>query len=335
MKNFSPLSSHAFISPNYRNFVWYPLLRNALGNSGAAFIKWGQWSSTRPDMFPEELCKALQELQANAPTHSYKYTEYLINNNFGKSIDEIFDQFDRSPIASGSIAQVYRAILNGQDVAVKVRHPNVNEQIKLDFIIMKGFANMLDQFNAFKWLNLPESMAQFSSTIASQTRLDIEGRHLVLFNRYFHKWESASFPQPIMFTDGVLVESYEYGESVAMFSNRMSDKRKNNEVITHSEMILSHFIVSCGEDVYLKMLLEDNLMHADLHPVNEVDSSNNLIVQDKALDIKVNNKIVLVDAGMVAALLPEERNNFIGLLEALGEGLGDEAAEYVMFYVVY
>lgn len=43
----------------------------------------------------------------------------------------------------GSIAQVYRAVLDGQQVAVKVRHPNVYEQIKLDFTIMKAIASML------------------------------------------------------------------------------------------------------------------------------------------------------------------------------------------------
>jgi hypothetical protein len=55
--------------------VWFRLLCHIIGSSGAAFIKWGQWSSTRPDMFPEELCKALSRLHAKAPIHSLGFTK--------------------------------------------------------------------------------------------------------------------------------------------------------------------------------------------------------------------------------------------------------------------
>jgi len=67
----SPL---AFLFPVFRNVVWFRLLCHIIGSSGAAFIKWGQWSSTRPDMFPEELCKALSRLHAKAPIHSLGFT---------------------------------------------------------------------------------------------------------------------------------------------------------------------------------------------------------------------------------------------------------------------
>jgi nucleoside-diphosphate-sugar epimerase len=104
-----------------------------LGQGGAAFIKWGQWSSTRSDIFPEELCQALEKLQAQAPEHGFSFTKRAIFNEFGDKIENIFDYFEERPIASGSIAQVYKAGLHGRDVAVKVRHPNVYENIKLDF----------------------------------------------------------------------------------------------------------------------------------------------------------------------------------------------------------
>jgi aarF domain-containing kinase len=75
-------------------------------------------------MFPSELCSALTSLQANAPEHSWAFTEAQIQVELGKSVDEVFEYFSRKPLASGSIAQVYRARLNGRDVAVKVRHPH-------------------------------------------------------------------------------------------------------------------------------------------------------------------------------------------------------------------
>ena len=66
-------------------------------------IKWSQWASTRPDMFPEELCNILSDLQANAPTHSFAFTERQITAELGKPINAIFDYFDKTPVASGSV----------------------------------------------------------------------------------------------------------------------------------------------------------------------------------------------------------------------------------------
>jgi len=183
-------------------------------------------------------------------------------------------------------------------------------------------------------------MAQFSETIASQVRLDIEGKHLFLFNRFFEKWScDTAFPKPLALTESILIESFERGESVAKFSNMVANARDQHVKLSSADLDLAHFIVSRGEDIYLKMLLQDNLMHADLHPGNiliqqETKSSVNGSKIIHGLSIggsnEVNNKIVIVDAGMVAKLLPEERSNFIGLLEAMGEGIGEEAAECVM-----
>ena len=75
---FSPvimMSPFAYISTFFRNAFWYSLLCRIIGHSGAAFIKWGQWSSTRPDMFNEEFCTALSSLHDSAPVHSFSFTE--------------------------------------------------------------------------------------------------------------------------------------------------------------------------------------------------------------------------------------------------------------------
>lgn len=124
----SPL---AYFLPVFRNVIWFRLLCHIIGSSGAAFIKWGQWSSTRPDMFPEELCIALSQLHSRAPVHGYSFTKNQIYSEFGLTISEMFESFSEKPIASGSIAQVYKARLDGKDVAVKVRHPGVVEQIQI------------------------------------------------------------------------------------------------------------------------------------------------------------------------------------------------------------
>lgn len=230
-------------------------------------------------------------------------------------------------------------------------------------------ANLMDRTPGLEWLKLSETMSQFSATIASQTDLAVEGKHLYLFNHYFKLWKGVSFPKPIILTDSILVESFEYGDSVDKYVKTLSCNKKSTDTTEEkfsSDMIiqrnkleelykqcnLAHFIVTTGEDTYLKMLLQDNLMHADLHPGNiliqqfsksNVDNresktfvlagaANVLSVGDKDLmqSSELSSRIILVDAGMVARLVPEEQKNFVGLLEAMGEGRGDEAADYVM-----
>lgn len=75
-------------------------------HSGAAFIKWAQWSSTRPDVFPSDLCAVLGELHDQAPVHKWPATEAMLIESFGAPVDEVFLSISREPLASGSIAQV-------------------------------------------------------------------------------------------------------------------------------------------------------------------------------------------------------------------------------------
>lgn len=185
--NFLPLlltSFFAYISTTFCDMIWFPLLGTTVASSGAAFIKWAQWSSTRPDMFPEKLCSVLASLQTASPTHSLSYTKHEIQQVFHSPIEEIFQSFDVTPIASGSIAQIYKARLNNKNVAVKVRHPGVKEQIELDFIIMHRIASFLENVCQLKWLRLSDSISQFSTTISSQTDLQLGRLHYVLHVQY-------------------------------------------------------------------------------------------------------------------------------------------------------
>lgn len=130
-------------------------------------------------------------------------------------------------------------------------------------------------------------------------------------------------------TESVLVESFEEGQSVKTYADIFASKLAVAMTLKDTEMpkfdkTLAHFIVTRGEDIYLKMLLNDNLMHADLHP------GNIIIRVANGKNDKEKYRIVLVDAGMVAELLPEEQRNFIGLLEAIGDGDGNDAAECLL-----
>jgi aarF domain-containing kinase len=245
----------------------------------------------------------------------------------------------------------------------------------MDFILMKMVAGFVESIPGMDWINLSNSLEMFSATIASQTRLDIEGWHLNLFNNNFKRWRDVGFPKPIVVTEAVLVETFEFGNLVSTYINVYTEQEKqqrdkdlnlNNklfetvvEVETDLEraeraeavrkhLDLAHFLVCRGEDLYLKMLIQDNLMHADLHPGNiliQNTHSYNVINSDKPQTLAQQvhetelrkyegNNIILVDAGMVAKLTREEQKNFVGLLAALGEGDGLMAADFVLNFSV-
>ena len=79
-----------------------------------AFIKWGQWGATRPDLFPADLCATLARLHTSAPAHDFAHTRAAVEGAFRRPLEELFDEFDAAPVASGSIAQVHRAVLSAR-----------------------------------------------------------------------------------------------------------------------------------------------------------------------------------------------------------------------------
>lgn len=255
---FSPCIAMAplvdFFGTQFRK-TWIHVVRVTLEKAGPAFIKWGQWAATRPDLFPRDLCDELAEFQTKAPSHKFSYSRKCIENAFGQKLSEIFENFEEEPIASGSIAQVHRATLKykfpGQRikpvvVAVKVRHPGVSEAIKRDFILINLVAKISSLFPNLKWLRLDESVQQFAVFMMSQVDLSREAAHLSRFIYNFRRWKDVSFPMPLypLVHPSVLVETFEQGESVLHYV----DQPEGHE---HFKSALAHI----GTHALLKMLL--------------------------------------------------------------------------------
>mmetsp|Transcript_38380 Transcript_38380/g.114962 ORF Transcript_38380/g.114962 Transcript_38380/m.114962 type:complete len:666 (-) Transcript_38380:315-2312(-) len=373
-------------------------------------MKKGQWASTRADMFPDALCEALSQLHSDAPAHSWPFTEKTVEQSLcipPGSLGEIFSSFEMEPVASGSIAQVHRAVLrvdgegdgggdidDGDDdndnddyddeergtlVAVKVRHPRVSRLIDMDFRLMSIAADIVDRIPMMGWLRLRSSVEQFSHTMAAQAHLNVEAHHLEVLNHNFRNWKDVGFPKPIFSSAAIIMETFETGKVCTEImdnydriasedatveevkgGNGGGGRKKRKALVEtypgHRAMPvpMARFVVGTGVSIYLKMLLLDNLMHADLHPGNlmltveetdddddqeeeedeeENENSASAVAKSKAQRRKsrgYKGHITLVDAGMVAQLDESETVNFIGLLSSLGEGDGRSAAEAVL-----
>ncbi|KAK6133401.1 hypothetical protein DH2020_032865 [Rehmannia glutinosa] len=188
--------------PEFRK-LWLQVVHQTLERAGPAFIKWGQWAATRPDLFPRDLCTELSKLHTKAPEHSFAY-EKTIEKAFGRKISEIFDDFEEEPVASGSIAQVHRASL---------RSRYRGRQIKPMLVAVK----------------------QFAVFMMSQVDLAREAAQLSRFIYNFRRWKDVSFPNPVypLVHPAVLVETFEHGESVSHYVDELKGNDRINSALAH------------------------------------------------------------------------------------------------------
>lgn len=308
---------------------WIQLVHSTLEKAGPAFIKWGQWAATRPDLFAKDLCDELAELHTKAPSHSFPYTKKTIEKAFSRKLYEIFESFEEEPLASGSVAQVHKAVLKyrypGQHmkpmvVAVKVRHPGVGEAIRRDFAIINFVAKVSKFIPALKWMRLDESLQQFAAFMMSQVDLAREAAHLSRFIYNFRKWKDVSFPKPLypLVHPAVLVETFEPGESVLHYVEEL----KGHEAI---KTALAHI----GTHALLKMLLVDNFVHADMHPGNIlVRVTGNKLSQRQPFGSRPH--VIFLDVGMTAELCKRDRINLLEFFKAVALRDGRTAAEYTL-----
>ncbi|MCY7391385.1 MAG: AarF/ABC1/UbiB kinase family protein, partial [Leptolyngbyaceae cyanobacterium CAN_BIN12] len=118
--------------------VW---MRDTLLDLGPTFIKVGQLFSTRADLFPTEYVEELSKLQDRVPAFSFEQAKALIEQDLGKSLQELYLSFDPIPLAAASLGQVHRATLHsGEDVVVKVQRPGLVKLFQIDLDILKGIA---------------------------------------------------------------------------------------------------------------------------------------------------------------------------------------------------
>ncbi|AJW08738.1 hypothetical protein H821_YJM1443P00168 [Saccharomyces cerevisiae YJM1443] len=262
------------------SLIWCQLLRKALELAGPSFIKLGQWAGSRTDIFSHALCHELGKLHSNVTAHSLSFTlEKLSQALKVDKIEDAFDEFDRTPIGVGSIAQVYVGELSqkyidkydniqiGKDgnrwCAIKILHPNVRSQIRRDLKIMKFFADAINWIPTMEWLSLPSEVDQFSILMNIQLDLRIEALNLERFNENFKNSIQVKFPKPFLPLSNrdVMFEEHVYGLSMEKF---LSTKKQINDVEL-CKKVSDPFV-----DAFLQMLILDDFVHADLHPGNVI-----------------------------------------------------------------
>lgn len=280
-------------------------LASDLEKLGPTFIKLGQLLSTRADLLPAPYLEALSRLQDHIEPFPFEEVDRIVSGELGVRLSKAFADFDHTPLAAASLAQVHLAHMrDGRAVVVKVQRPNIREQIVEDLETLIEIAQFLDAHTEVgKRYEFEHMLHDLRRSLLRELDFKLEANNLVTFAANLSEFEHIVVPDPVddFCTSRILTMDYIPGKKITELSPlRLME-------IDGPGLARELF------RAYLKQILIDGFLHADPHP------GNVFLTED--------NEIGLLDLGMVARLLPSLRDNVLRLLLNISEGRGEEAAE--------
>ncbi|AIS52869.1 2-polyprenylphenol 6-hydroxylase [Thermoanaerobacter kivui] len=267
-------------------------LRLALEELGPTFIKMGQILSTRSDILPKDVIKELEKLQDKAPAFSFDEVKSVIQNEFGESLEEAYAEFEPTPLAAASIAQVHKALLwSGKTIVVKVQRPGIEKIIAQDMRILEDIAKFVDNHTKYgKIYNFTKMVEDFKKRLEEELDFRIEGENAEKFKKNFLKDKKVKIPSIIWTHTTRRVLTMEYIGGIPL-----NDFNAIDEAGLDRGAIARNLAKSV-----LNQILRDGFFHGDPHP------GNIMVLED--------GTIAFLDFGMVGSLSPERKRQFSKML---------------------
>lgn len=270
-------------------------VRMAFEELGPTFIKLGQVLSTRPDLVPVDFVEELTKLQDEVPPSPFEEIGQIIQLELGSPPEELFEVFEKTPLASASIGQVHKArFADGEEVAVKVQHPGIRKTIEVDLEIMLHLATLMERHIEELSLHRPVKIVEeFAKTIEKEMDYSIEATNMERFAGNFLDDPTVYVPKVFRETTTERVLTMEYVEGI-----KVSE-------IDRLEMagLDRKAICARGTDFLLKQVFNYGFFHADPHPGN--------------IFVLPNNVICLLDFGMVGVVDRYTREEFVDLVDSV------------------
>ena len=235
-------------------------IRLALEDLGPIFVKFGQILSTRRDLLPDDLAIELAKLQDQVTPFDNQTAYNIIEKSLGHPLDEIFSDFDESPFASASIAQVHAATLHtGEEVIVKVLRPNIKPVIQRDISLLYIIADKIERFwPAGKNLRPTAVVAEFEKTLLDELDLMREAANASQLRRNFLNSEKLYVPE--VYWDhcrrNIMVMERIHGTPIGNIDTLIE---KNINLQQLSER---------GVEIFFSQVFGHSFFHADMHPGN-------------------------------------------------------------------
>jgi ubiquinone biosynthesis protein len=268
-------------------------LREALERLGPIFVKFGQVMSTRRDLLPPDLADELAWLQDRVPPFDSKIAIATIERAFKRPLADIFVQFDETPIASASIAQVHFATIrdasgNVREAAVKVLRPGMRDVIEKDLALMAMMAGWVEGLSADgKRLKPREVVGEFDKYLHDELDLVREAANAAQLRRNMDKLALVMIPE--MFWDfchpEVIVMERMKGVPIAQL-DRLRGAGLDIPKLARD-----------GVTIFFTQVFRDGFFHADMHPGNIQVS----------LEPATFGRYILLDFGIIGTLTESDK----------------------------
>jgi predicted unusual protein kinase regulating ubiquinone biosynthesis (AarF/ABC1/UbiB family) len=287
---------------------------------GPTFIKLGQLLSTRPDVLPPEYVEEFEDLQDNVPPAPWEGAERVIEEDLGP-VDEWFVDFDTEAISGASLGQVYTARVDGQDVAVKVRRPGVEELVEADLRVIRFSLPILMQFvDEARSFSLETLADEFDKTIREEMDYERERGMLQDIKANFADDPTIRIPDVLEShsTGRVLTMEYVPGTKISRIDDLDS--------LGVDRTALARRL----QEAYLQMLIVDGSFHADPHPGNlAVQDDGTLVFYDFGMSGRVDEFVQGKIVQFYGAVARQDIDDILDTLIELGT-LSPEADRQLM-----
>lgn len=256
---------------------------------GPTFVKLAQVFASRPDVIPERYARALATLTDQVPPAPWPDVRREIVRSYGRGPDELFDRFDETPIAAGSLGQVYRARLDGREVVLKVLRPGVERQVERDLVAARDILGALSRaWDNQHVRNFQAAVEEFALRVGDEMDFRTEADHAVEIGRRFAQSRTVIVPEvvPSMTRQRAMVMEYVEGVRVDRIGALVATGRVRAEQVVRTVI-----------EAYAQMMLQDGLFHADPHPGNVL--------------VRADGAVALLDFGMCVRVRRETRRDLV------------------------
>ena len=265
-------------------------LREALETLGPIFVKFGQVLSTRRDLLPLDIADELAKLQDQVPPFPADQAVVEIEKSLGRKIGELFQSFNRDPVASASIAQVHLGVLkDGREVAVKVLRPGVERDIAKDVALLETGAALVERLWADgRRLKPREVVAEFARHLDHELDLMREAASASQLRRNFQGSALLAVPEV----------HWELCAQRVMVMERMQGTPISQTKTLLEKGVDIPALARAGVEIFFTQVFRDGFFHADMHP-------GNILV---ATEGEMRGKYVALDFGIMGTLTEVDKN---------------------------
>jgi ubiquinone biosynthesis protein len=270
-------------------------LRLAMEELGTTFIKLGQLLSTRPDLIPQSFADEFRKLQDHVPAVPFHRIRKQLEEEIGEEVPQAFQSFDETPIAAASIAQVYRGRLKtGEEVAIKIRRPDIRQTVETDLEILLGIAGLIrNHFPDWEIYDPIGIVKNFRRTIRREMDFTKEAFTIDRFAANFADDETVYVPKVFWEFTGETVLTMEFIHGIKISAlPELQAAGYDLKVIARN-----------GANAILRQVLLYGFFHGDPHPGN--------------IFVLPGNTICLLDYGMVGRIDESLKQHLADLLNAV------------------